>query len=131
MYVVVSFGARNKKRLIKTHIAVAENFVCGKKEGLVVNHKDGNKTNNLYTNLEWCTNKENTIHAVKSGLLKVNKKVRCVNNGMVFESIKEACDWCGMNKRGTNLSDCLRSKNRKHAGRDPITKEWLEWEYVV
>ncbi len=35
---------------------------------LQVNHIDGNKKNNNLSNLEWCTNRENRIHAVKLGL---------------------------------------------------------------
>lgn len=35
---------------------------------LQVNHIDGNKLNNSLSNLEWCTNQENRIHAVKIGL---------------------------------------------------------------
>lgn len=41
------------------HQLVAQAFVPGWFEGAVVNHKDANKLNNHYTNLEWVTQKEN------------------------------------------------------------------------
>lgn len=41
-------------------------------ENLDVNHKDGNKQNNVYTNLEWVTKSENNKHALENGLCNYN-----------------------------------------------------------
>lgn len=43
--------------------------------GLQVTHKNGNKSDNHATNVEWCTNSENLQHAYSSGLNKNSKPV--------------------------------------------------------
>jgi topoisomerase IA-like protein len=35
-----------------------------------LNHKDGNPENNHVANLEWCTERENSLHAYQFGLCK-------------------------------------------------------------
>lgn len=35
-----------------------------------INHKDGNKKNCHYLNIEWCTASENMLHAYRLGLIK-------------------------------------------------------------
>lgn len=54
----------------KIHRLVAEYFVNNPnpEKFNVVNHIDGNKKNNLYTNLEWCDQLHNVRHARKLGL---------------------------------------------------------------
>jgi hypothetical protein len=56
------------------HRLVGEAFCNGKsKEKNIVNHKDSNTSNNNFTNLEWCSSKENSIHSIKYG----NRKKYC------------------------------------------------------
>lgn len=56
--------AKNDLSCKYVHQAVAAMFVPNPKPDVytVVNHIDGNKMNNHYTNLEWCTQRQNVWH---------------------------------------------------------------------
>ena len=62
------------------HRLVAEHFVDNPKNYRVVNHIDGNKLNNHYTNLEWCTQSQNSKHALDMGLIQRGELGRFIKN---------------------------------------------------
>lgn len=129
--ICISLGKRKNYKALKIHRCVAFMFVDGFKDGLVVNHIDGIKTNNVWTNLEWVTSKENTRHAIKTGLSKHNKLVMCEQTNEIFNSIREACIWCNLAPDGKSLSEYLNHpEKRKSAGKHPVTHEPLTWHFI-
>ena len=109
-YVTLCKDGKNKRKTI--HRLVAIHFVENTHNKPIVNHKDGNKKNNHWTNLEWCTQKENMQHAKNvlgidfgkgkekvigelNGRSKLNKiqvdMIKCLNkNGFSRKDISES-----------------------------------------
>ena len=67
--VLYDHGKRKKYRINRL---VAQAFVPNPYDYPQVNHKDGNKENNSYTNLEWLTNEMNQEHRklMRKGVLQ-------------------------------------------------------------
>lgn len=61
------------KKFVPVHVLVANAFVENPSYLLEINHKDGRKENNHWTNLEWVTRSENLLHAFSIGL-RISKK---------------------------------------------------------
>ncbi len=97
-YPSVLFSKNNKIKRFTIHRLLGLYFIPNPLKLKCINHKDGNKSNYALNNLEWCTHKENTNHAFKTGLmkdpesrkLKIRKKVINVTTNIIYESAKEA-----------------------------------------
>ena len=72
-YSYVSLWKNGKSDNLKVSRLVALHFIPNDYDKPTVNHKDGNKQNDHYTNLEWNTVSENTQHAFDNGLAKNDK----------------------------------------------------------
>ncbi|GAA4391717.1 NUMOD4 domain-containing protein [Hymenobacter koreensis] len=67
-YKVCLYDKHSKVKAISVHKLVATAFIPNPNDYPVINHIDCNKLNNNINNLEWCTRKHNTQHAVRMGL---------------------------------------------------------------
>lgn len=82
-YVTVNVAVNKEVVKLKIHLVVNELFNTPRPEGFVVNHKDHNKLNNHYSNLENITYSENTR------LWHVNRKTKFTEAEML--TIKDDC----------------------------------------
>ena len=62
-YRVIALSANRATRLVKAHRLVADAFLGECPDGLQINHKDGDKSNNAVNNLEYVTPSKNIQHA--------------------------------------------------------------------
>lgn len=67
-YMQVCLCVLGESKKFYTHVLVALSFIGSKPDGLEVNHKDGNKSNNSVDNLEYITPSANMDHSYRSGL---------------------------------------------------------------
>ena len=116
-YKVVSICISGYEQSKKVHRLVAETFIDNPILKKSVNHKDGNKGNNHAENLEWVTSKENTAHAVKTGLFATGERhpkarsVICVKTGERYGTIRQASKVIGV-KETTLKSDILFRRHK-------------------
>ncbi len=79
------------RKNIRCHVIVAKSFLGDYSDYLVVNHKNGIKSDNRLSNLEWITFKENVNHAFDRRLMvKKGFIVLHLETGLFFESIGQA-----------------------------------------
>ena len=125
-YIQVHLVKNKKMHNCLLHRLLAIAFIDNTNNYEFINHKDGNKSNNVITNLEWCTKKENILHAYNNGLIKKRKKVYQYdkNNNLlnIFESVMKASKETNIDR--SHIGACCR-KEKKHK-----TAGGYIWRYV-
>lgn len=123
-YCVVKLSNNGNSKEYKVHRLVAKAFIPNPKELSSVNHKDENKENNIYSNLEWCDSLYNNTYGTRckrqSEKIKTSIKQCDMQGNLIkeFNSINEAAEELGI--LACNISNCLHGK-QKSTPRDLYT----------
>lgn len=102
-YKRVSLWKNKKVHDFLVHRLVANAFIPIVDGKELVNHIDGNPSNNHFENLEWCTPKENVNHAFQNRLMTTQKPVvlveKSTNTAHYFYSHSKASEFLGRDKK--------------------------------
>lgn len=88
-YEKIRLNSQGKDTTKRIHRLVAEAFIPNPNNKDTVNHIDGNKQNNIETNLEWVDRSEQMIHAYDLGLKRSRIGSKNANAKLTDEQVKE------------------------------------------
>jgi len=118
------------RKKYSVHRLIAEAFCGAHTDDQVVNHKDGNRQNNVASNLEWITRSENIRHAYRVLGIKNSMKGRfsaehpsskpVVSQDIRSGEVKYYASAMDAVREGFNsscISRCCSGQNASHKGR--------------
>lgn len=129
-YINVVLQRDGKKKTVMVHRLVAQAFIPNNEPSVKtkVNHKDEDKTNNVVSNLEWCTTLYNNTYGTRIERVseKTKRSRKCVpviridseGNTKIYHSINSTAD---DGFYPTNVGQCCRGKVKTH--------KKYKWEY--
>lgn len=115
-YCVVKLSNNGISKECKVHRLVAIAFIDNPNNLPYINHKDENKTNNHFSNLEWCDSLYNNTYETRCQRQanSIKKPIKqCDMQGNIikeFSSINEAAE--ELEILACNISNCLHGKQK-------------------
>jgi hypothetical protein len=112
----LNLANKGKKQNFFVHRLVAVAFIPNPENKPFVNHIDGDKFNNHYSNLEWVSSHENNLHVCRVLKKRVKPVMSiCLESGTETEypSFKAAHD-LGFNR--SSIAKCIAGKLGSHRG---------------
>jgi hypothetical protein len=149
-YIIIRLvGDNGKKKFFTTHTLICKEFKENPEDKKLVNHKDGDKTNNMADNLDWVTHSENSQHAHTIGLVNTyRRKIRKLNQDTrefieEFDSVKDALTSVGKIRGNINVacsgvqktaygfcweySDAKKENPKEEEIKDDSPEEWKQF----
>jgi len=117
-YLRIQLSKNGSKTNYMVHRLVALHFINNLEDKPQINHKDTNKKNNYYKNLEWCDNSENQLHAYKNDLQKIKYIVHCLELNLTTlgcGEMKRKLKELGYKKaRESSILNCINGNCNSH-----------------
>lgn len=127
-YVYYTVSCDGVLRDISAHRAVAISFLENPDDLEQINHIDGNKTNNHYSNLEWMTQSQNMKHAFENNLLNFSSievpVIQLTKDDDFIAEFKSASDAAReVNGYRSHITSCCKGTRKTHKG--------YKWKYKI
>lgn len=117
-YLYVRLYKNSKSKWFTLHRLVAEAFIPNPENKSQVNHIDEDKTNNVVSNLEWMTPKDNANHGTRTSRMIISKSIPIAaikdETRLEFKSQKHCATELGLS--AGCISECLSGKRKTHGG---------------
>ena len=127
-YAYIELSKNNKAKHFYIHRLVAQEFIKDYNKKLEINHKDFDRSNNKLENLECITKYENWKYSYDKGRIPIPppqkpKKIICLNDGKIFNSIKEAGKYYNINY--SMICNQLKGRTKK------VHNKIFEYKYRI